>query len=83
MQKYDSENVLDAVMESTSKVKLIIFNSKAKQTGHISFDLKHMQASKLVFEFKAIAHNYRPVYGFDYQVVDPKREFEEKFKSKN
>lgn len=73
MQRYESENILDAEVLTTSRVKLIIFNSRVKQVGHITFDLRHMEGNKLANELKAIAQNYRPVYGFDYEVVDRRK----------
>jgi hypothetical protein len=53
---------------------MMILDSKKKAVGHIQFHLKQPNAIKLRNDLKIISNCYRPVYGFDYQLIDNKNE---------
>lgn len=72
LQKYKSEDIYDALSEGNFKVNMMILDPKKKAIGHIQFNLKQPNASKLRNELKIISNCYRPVYGFDYQLIDNK-----------
>lgn len=62
---------------------MMILDPKKKSIGHLQFNLKHPNAAKLRTDLKTISNCYRPIYGFDYQLLDNKNELIEKSRSSN
>jgi hypothetical protein len=51
---------------------------KIKEPAQLGFELKQPMGNKLTNEIKSICKIYRPVYGFDYKIVDGMESFIQK-----
>lgn len=78
IKEFRSSDVYGATYEDSKRVKLEIYDQKNKRTGTVGFELKQPMGNKLTNEIKSICKIYRPVYGFDYKIVDGMESFIQK-----